>query len=242
MGKHCGFYGVRRGRVRGVFSSWEACNASVGGHPGCEFKKFKTRSEAEEYVEGGGAGGTRTSVAGRIRLLSDTAAFDHSEKQRIGSISSVSGDTWVPIPVEDTRQKMPFEEWDWRADFVPFAPGHVRRRRKQLSLSTPAELRVWVAIDSNAEVRDMARLEDVFDSEYDGCVVEDRARLFDSERVDGVRSGVAIQGVEMVRVRDRLVLVGGEESALARLPDLRAILVERRRIRLSRHQAYPRGQ
>lgn len=34
----------------GIFSSWEECKAQTDGHPGSEFKSFKTKKEAEEYL------------------------------------------------------------------------------------------------------------------------------------------------------------------------------------------------
>jgi ribonuclease H-related protein len=44
------FYGVRRGRMTGIFESWEACRAQVHHFPGAEYKAFPTREEAEAFV------------------------------------------------------------------------------------------------------------------------------------------------------------------------------------------------
>ena len=44
------FYGVRRGRLTGIFESWEACRAQVHHFPGAEYKAFPTREEAEAFV------------------------------------------------------------------------------------------------------------------------------------------------------------------------------------------------
>jgi viroplasmin and RNaseH domain-containing protein len=44
------FYGVRRGRVTGIFESWEDCRAQVHHFPGAEYKAFPTREEAEAFV------------------------------------------------------------------------------------------------------------------------------------------------------------------------------------------------
>ena len=44
------FYGVRRGRMTGIFESWEACRAQVHHFAGAEYKAFSTREEAEAFV------------------------------------------------------------------------------------------------------------------------------------------------------------------------------------------------
>jgi len=37
------YYGVRIGRVPGVYSTWKECEAQTKGFPNASFKKFKTR-------------------------------------------------------------------------------------------------------------------------------------------------------------------------------------------------------
>lgn len=44
------YYCVKKGKLTGVFSSWEECRASVEGYPGAEYKGFATMQEAEEYL------------------------------------------------------------------------------------------------------------------------------------------------------------------------------------------------
>lgn len=44
------FYGVRQGKITGVFNSWQACKDSVNGYPGAEYKGFITLEEAAEYL------------------------------------------------------------------------------------------------------------------------------------------------------------------------------------------------
>ncbi len=44
------FYGVRRGRIKGIFESWEACREQVYHFPGAEYKAFPTRKEAEAFI------------------------------------------------------------------------------------------------------------------------------------------------------------------------------------------------
>ncbi len=46
------FYGVRRGRTPGVFTSWDTCRKQVIKFPRAEYKAFPTREEAAAYVSG----------------------------------------------------------------------------------------------------------------------------------------------------------------------------------------------
>jgi len=46
------FYGVRRGRTPGVFTSWDACRKQVIKFSSAEYKSFPTREEASAYVSG----------------------------------------------------------------------------------------------------------------------------------------------------------------------------------------------
>ena len=44
------FYAVRKGVVPGIYESWDDCQKQVLGFEGAEFKGFKTREEAERYI------------------------------------------------------------------------------------------------------------------------------------------------------------------------------------------------
>uniref|UniRef100_A0A6C0DRI2 ribonuclease H n=1 Tax=viral metagenome TaxID=1070528 RepID=A0A6C0DRI2_9ZZZZ len=45
------YYAVAIGRNIGIFLSWPECNDSVKGYKGAIYKKFKTKLEAEEFIE-----------------------------------------------------------------------------------------------------------------------------------------------------------------------------------------------
>ena len=47
------FYAVKKGRKAGVYLSWDDCKKMVHGYPGAQYKSFRTREEAEDYVDGG---------------------------------------------------------------------------------------------------------------------------------------------------------------------------------------------
>ncbi len=46
------YYGVRIGRVPGVYATWDECKAQVHGYPGAAFKAFPTEKEAAVFVCG----------------------------------------------------------------------------------------------------------------------------------------------------------------------------------------------
>lgn len=47
------FYAVRKGRVPGIYSTWDECKAQVTGFKGAEYKKFGSKNEAEDFIAGG---------------------------------------------------------------------------------------------------------------------------------------------------------------------------------------------
>jgi ribonuclease HI len=50
------FYAVRRGRVAGVYLTWDECLRNVRGFSGASFKKFSSEAEARSFLEGGTVG------------------------------------------------------------------------------------------------------------------------------------------------------------------------------------------
>ena len=44
------YYGVKKGKIAGVFNSWQACKDSVDGYPGAEYKGFATLEEVKAYL------------------------------------------------------------------------------------------------------------------------------------------------------------------------------------------------
>lgn len=45
-------YAVRRGKITGLFTTWEECRDSVQGVPGAEYRSFRSRKEADAYLAG----------------------------------------------------------------------------------------------------------------------------------------------------------------------------------------------
>lgn len=46
------FYAVKKGKITGIFNTWDECKASVDGYSGAEYKSFSAEKEAEEYLTG----------------------------------------------------------------------------------------------------------------------------------------------------------------------------------------------
>ncbi|WP_250129917.1 viroplasmin family protein [Jeotgalicoccus sp. WY2] len=44
------FYAVRKGRRPGIYNTWAACEKAAKGFSGAEFKSFKTKAEAENFM------------------------------------------------------------------------------------------------------------------------------------------------------------------------------------------------
>ncbi len=45
-------YAVRKGKIIGIFKSWDDCRNSVDGYPGAEYKGFFSEEEANGYLSG----------------------------------------------------------------------------------------------------------------------------------------------------------------------------------------------
>ena len=48
------YYAVKIGKNPGIYSSWAECEKQVKAYPNAKFKKWKTREEAEAYINGSG--------------------------------------------------------------------------------------------------------------------------------------------------------------------------------------------
>ena len=44
------FYAVKKGKIPGIYNSWDDCKKMVDGFPGAVYKSFKTFEEAEAFV------------------------------------------------------------------------------------------------------------------------------------------------------------------------------------------------
>ena len=66
------FYAVRVGKKPGIYLTWDEAKVLVNGYPGAIYKSFKTREEAEEFMQGSGGYGS-ASVATSNTSMSNTS-------------------------------------------------------------------------------------------------------------------------------------------------------------------------
>ena len=70
------FYAVRKGKIVGIFESWDACKASVDGFPGAEYKSFKTREEAAAFCGGNTVVSAGKVSGGRVDPVAEAVRSD----------------------------------------------------------------------------------------------------------------------------------------------------------------------
>lgn len=70
------YYAVKKGKITGVFTSWEECRDSVEGYSGAEYKGFALRSEAEAYLGLTGSESDKKAVRRSSKKKTEGAAKD----------------------------------------------------------------------------------------------------------------------------------------------------------------------
>lgn len=45
------YYAVRKGKMKGIFKTWDECKSQVHGFKGAEYKSFETLEEAQNYID-----------------------------------------------------------------------------------------------------------------------------------------------------------------------------------------------
>nr|WP_314634237.1 ribonuclease H family protein [uncultured Oribacterium sp.] len=89
------YYAVKIGKNPGIYSSWAECEKQVKGYPNAQFKKWKTREEAEAYINGSGNAKPYGSGMSSISFASKTPS-SRKEKENAtllpvkdGSLSAI---------------------------------------------------------------------------------------------------------------------------------------------------------
>jgi ribonuclease HI len=74
------FYGVKVGKIPGVYTTWEECKKQVDGYPGALYKSFPAKDEASDYVSGNSpdtnAAGPDNSLAAGYHIYVDGSYLD----------------------------------------------------------------------------------------------------------------------------------------------------------------------
>ena len=63
------FYAVKKGKIPGIYNSWDDCKKMVDGFPGAVYKSFKTLEEAEAFVGAEGTSRKRSEKAEKSTYL-----------------------------------------------------------------------------------------------------------------------------------------------------------------------------
>lgn len=86
MGK---FYAVRKGHQTGIFTDWPTCQKAVKGYSGAEYKSFKTKQEAEDFIEGGAKAPTEIPPSALVAYV-DGSYDKRSERAGFGAVLIVN--------------------------------------------------------------------------------------------------------------------------------------------------------
>ena len=100
------YYAVKNGREVGIFTSWDACRASVDGFAGAEYKSFKTKKEALAFL-GDGESGAFADISARPEM-SDIPVCPENELIAFvdGSFDVKSGSYGFGCVILDPEQKL----------------------------------------------------------------------------------------------------------------------------------------
>lgn len=99
------YYGVKAGRVTGVYTTWADCQKQVIGFKGALFKSFPTEAEAKEYIAGtapAAATGTgeplvhtATTPEGKHYDIYVDGSYDNTKKQYSWGFAVYEGDNVI---------------------------------------------------------------------------------------------------------------------------------------------------
>ena len=85
------FYAVKKGKVPGLYTDWEACKASVDGFPKAEYKGFITLEEAKTYLGESALVPSYVTVPGRLLTYVDGSYDDSLPKYAFGCVFLLEG-------------------------------------------------------------------------------------------------------------------------------------------------------
>lgn len=80
------YYAVRKGKVPGIYRSWDACKKQIQGFSGAEYKGFTSLLEAENFMKPVENNSTASSVANTIVVYVDGS---YSEERNLFSYSCI---------------------------------------------------------------------------------------------------------------------------------------------------------
>lgn len=96
------YYAVAKGKVPGIYSTWDECKAMVDGFSGAVYKSFKTKEEALLFIEERKAAFTNKVLEGNKAVSVNKAS---GEKKRVSSTGQIAVQQEESVAV---KEDMPY--------------------------------------------------------------------------------------------------------------------------------------
>jgi hypothetical protein len=137
------WYAISKGREIGVFSVWKRVHIAIIGYPGAKFRRFKTRSEAEDWLS------EQLSIQGLIPVEEDLSVDGNSSDY--DTVVNDTGGPRVPLIAEARPPSAFYPPGDPspQQDLIDF-----RMSAPDSSVGKPDEIN-GVSINVSAAVRDL---------------------------------------------------------------------------------------
>ncbi|KAJ3972292.1 ribonuclease H-like domain-containing protein [Lentinula raphanica] len=129
-----GYYAVRKGRVIGVYTTWNECEQQVKGYTGAAFKKFFSKAEAEAFVTSTESGLSKVNPViprTKVEVRPEHSVKSSSSKEplvvycdgackgngKIGSVAGI-GVWWGHDDPRNLAERCPGDQTNNRAELV----------------------------------------------------------------------------------------------------------------------------
>lgn len=97
------YYAVAKGKTVGIFLTWNECNDSVKGYSGAVYKKFKTKQEAETFLEHANAlGNSNPTVNSSMVFIPDYYVYTDGACSNNGRENARAG-IGIFFAIDDSR-------------------------------------------------------------------------------------------------------------------------------------------
>lgn len=100
------FYAVKKGKKPGIYLTWDEAKTQVNGFSGAQYKSFKTKSEAEEFMN---LKSTKKMIksagnSSHIQLFSDGGSRNHGNKKG-QHVKDNDKAAWAYLIIKDGKKK-----------------------------------------------------------------------------------------------------------------------------------------
>ncbi len=133
------YYAVRKGRIPGIYLTWNDCKAQTDGFSGAEYKSFMTRDQAVAYVEGEAAVEIETKTQNGIPVTDEKNAVAYVD----GSYNNVTKEFSYGVVMFHNGEEKHFSE---KVDDIKMA-----EMRNVAGEIKGAECAMRYAIENNCE-------------------------------------------------------------------------------------------